>query len=320
MIEAPPRRANLSIVGATATGKTALAVGLARARGDCELFSIDAIGVYRGLDIGSAKPDRAERAGLFWHLIDLLEPSEESSLAVFQRAALDGLAGVEARSRSAILVGGTGLYYRAVVDGLQLPGRYPEVAAELEAMADTHGGVGRLHARLAELDPLAASRMEPTNRRRIVRALEVTLGSGRAFSAYGPGLTSYPRVPIVVVGLSLGREELALRIDARLQAQLSAGFLDEVKTLAAQPNGLSRTAGQALGYRELLAHLAGELSLEEALSLVRSRTKRFARRQESWFRRDPRVTWFEADRPDLQDAVLAHWSAHVPRGGPAVSD
>ena len=285
-----------ALVGPTASGKTAVAVAVARALGDVELVSVDAMAVYRGLDIGTAKPTGEQRAGLAWHLVDLVDPEEAFSVADFQAAAHAALQGIEARGNRALLVGGTGLYQRAVVDRLTFPPRYPEVAAELEAQADEPGGVERLHGRLVELDPVAASRMEPTNRRRVVRALEVTLGSGRPFSASGPGLAEYRPTPFTLIGLTLARDELARRIEARLDAQLAAGFLDETRALAARPEGLSRTAAQALGYRELLAHLAGACTLEEARERAVRRTRTFARRQESWFRRDPRVRWLDAGR------------------------
>lgn len=246
--------------------------------------------VYRGMDIGTAKPTRAERAEVPHHLIDLVDPWEEFTVAEFQRAFRAALAAIEARGHRALLVGGTGLYLRAVIDGLEIPGRFPAVRAALEAEPDT----GLLHRRLAELDPVAAGRMERSNRRRVLRALEVTLGSGRPFSSYGPGLDTYPPSPYLLVGLRVPREELDERIAARYQHQLEAGLLEEVCRLAADPRGLSRTARQALGYKELLDHLEGRCTLEEALDAAVTRTRRFARRQERWFRRDPRVVWIDA--------------------------
>ena len=185
----PPRAV---IVGPTGTGKTALALDLARLAPErYELVSVDAMAVYRDLDIGTAKPTPAERAAAPWHLIDIVDPSEEFSVAAFQAEARRVLSGIDARGHLALLVGGTGLYHRAVVDGLEIPGRFPREAAELEQLADRPGGLAELFGRLSELDPVAASRVEPGNRRRIVRALEVTLGSGRPFSSFGPGLLSY---------------------------------------------------------------------------------------------------------------------------------
>jgi len=277
-----------ALVGVTASGKSALALELARRLPGTELVSIDSMQVYRGMDIGTAKPTAAERAEIPHHLVDLADPGEEFTVAMFQRAFRAAIADIEGRGHRALLVGGTGLYLRAAIDDLEIPGRYPDVRDELEIEPDTVA----LHRRLTELDPVAAARMEPTNRRRVVRALEVTLGSGRPFSSYGPGLDDHPPSRFALLGVWLPRAVVAERITARYEAQMVAGFLDEVRTLAAR--GLSRTAGQALGYKELLAHLAGECSEADALDLAVRRTRRFARRQRVWFRRDPRITWVGA--------------------------
>ncbi|HEU5149477.1 MAG TPA: tRNA (adenosine(37)-N6)-dimethylallyltransferase MiaA [Iamia sp.] len=293
MRDEPVRPAAVAVVGTTASGKSALALAVARARPDVELVSIDSMQVYRGMDIGTASPTPAERAAVPHHLVDVADPWEEWSLARFQAAATEALADIAARGRRAVLVGGTGLYLRAVIDGLEIPGQYPEVRAELEAEADTRA----LHRRLADLDPRAASRMEPGNRRRVVRALEVTVGSGRPFSSYGPGLETHPDT-VPQVGIRLPAPTVAARIEARYHAQVEAGFLAEVDALLALDRPLSRTAAQALGYRELIAHRRGELALDEALDEAIRRTRRFARRQRVWFRRDPRITWVDAEDPD----------------------
>lgn len=279
-----------ALVGATATGKSALALSLARHDPSWEIVSVDSMQVYRGMDIGTAKPTAAERAEVPHHLLDLLDPWEDGTVAWFQRAARAAIADIEGRGRRALLVGGTGLYLHAVVDDLEIPGRHPDVRAALEADPDTPA----LYARLRQLDPLAASRMEPGNRRRIVRALEVTVGSGRPFSSYGPGLDARPPTPFRLVGLAVEPEVLAARIEARYAEQLAAGFVDEVRRLRDHPEGISRTAAQALGYKELLGHLAGERSLDEAIDLAVRRTRQFARRQRAWFRRDDRITWLDA--------------------------
>jgi tRNA dimethylallyltransferase len=284
----------VALVGVTASGKSALAMELARRLGDVELVSVDSMQVYRGMDIGTAKPTVAERAEVPHHLLDLVDPWEPFDLHEFQQAVRAALADIERRGRRAILVGGTGLYLRSVVDDLELPGRYPDVVAELESDPDT----GALHRRLTGLDPLAASRMEPTNRRRVVRALEVTLGSGRPFSSFGPGLEVYGPSRIDMVGLWRPRPVIAERIAARYAEQVEAGFVDEVRRLAGGPP-LSPTAAQALGYRELLAHLRGDCGLDAALDEAVRRTRRFARRQRVWFRRDPRITWFGAERDPM---------------------
>jgi tRNA dimethylallyltransferase len=299
MATPPDAPRHVAIVGATASGKSALALALARRDPSFEIVSIDALQVYRGMDIGTAKPTPAERAEVPHHLIDLADPSEEWSVARFRAAAAEALAGIEARGHRALLVGGTGLYHRAVIDDLDLPGTWPALRAELEAEAAVPGGVAGLHARLAALDPLAAGRMEPSNARRVVRALEVTLGGGRPFSSYGPGLDAYPPTPFAQIGLAVPRAELDRRIAARFAAMLDAGLLDEVRALAARQPPASRTARQALGYRELLAHVAGHGTLEEAADEAVRRTRRFARRQERWFRRDPRITWRPPDEDPL---------------------
>ena len=280
---------HVALVGTTASGKSALALAIARVNRDIELVSIDSMQVYRGMDIGTAKPTIAERADVPHHLIDLADPDEEFTVARFQREFTDVLAGIDARQHRALLVGGTGLYLRAVIDGLAIPGRYPDAVRELEG-----AGTAALHERLAALDPVAATRMEPGNRRRIVRALEVTIGSGRPFSSYGPGLDAYPATVFRLIGVSLPPSVVRARIAARYRSQLDDGFVDEVRALADRPQGLSRTAAQALGYRELLAHVRGDMALDDAIDEAVRRTRRFARRQRSWFRRDPRIQWLEA--------------------------
>jgi tRNA dimethylallyltransferase len=275
----------------------------ARRLGDVELVSADSMQVYRGMDIGTAKPSPEEQAEVRHHLLDVAGPEEDYSVARFQADAADAIAGIESRGHRALVVGGTGLYVQAVVDGLALPGEWPELKAELEGQPPD-----ALYRRLEELDPLAASRIEPGNARRLVRALEVTLGSGRPFSSFGPGLGAYPPTRFRLAGVWVPRPVLAERIAARYRAQLAAWFLDEVRRLAAT---MSRTARQALGYKELLAHLAGEWTLEEAVDAAVGRTRGFARRQRAWFRRDPRITWFGAptNPVDLLPALLGDWSA-----------
>lgn len=275
-----------------------------------EPVSVDAMAVYRGLDVGTETPrDCSER----WHLVDIADPATAFSVADFQSAARAALAGIHARGHLALLVGGTGLYHRAVVDGLCLPGRFPDTAAALEAeLAAGDGALAALYERLVRLDPLAASRIEPGNARRIVRALEVTVGSGRPFSSFGPGLASYAPSAVAMAGLVLDRRELDRRLELRLERQLEAGFLDEVAALAVRPGGLSRTARQAIGYRELLAVVEDGAALEDAKTAIVRRLKAFARRQEAWFRRDPRVQWFRADDPALVDRVTDWWRLSIP--------
>ena len=292
-----PGPRHLAIVGPTASGKSSLALELARSRDDVEIVTVDSMQVYRGMDIGTAKPTPAERAEIPHHLLDVCDPDDDYTVARYQRDCTAVLSAIESRGHRALLVGGTGLYLRAVVDDLDIPGRYPEVRAELESDPDD----GSLHDRLAVLDPLAASRIERSNRRRIVRALEVTIGSGRAFSSYGPGLEDHPPSPFPVVGLAIERDELDRRIEERYAHQLAEGFVDEVRALLDRPGGIGRTARQALGYAEILAHLEHGLPLDEAMAHAVQRTRRFARRQQRWFGRDPRITWVPVD----QDPVAA---------------
>jgi tRNA dimethylallyltransferase len=302
---------HLALVGVTASGKSAIAMELARRHRDLEIVSIDSMQVYRGMDIGTAKPSSAERAEVPHHLLDLADPDEDFTVVRFQAAFTDALAEIEARGHRALLVGGTGLYLQAVVDQLSIPGQWPEVRSALEAEADALG-LERLHAQLAQLDPVAAGRMEPSNRRRVLRALEVTIGSGRPFSSFGPGLDAYPPTTYELLGITLTIETVRTRIADRYDAQLEAGFVDEVRRLAARPAGLSRTARQALGYRELLAHVEDGRPLDQAVEEAVNRTRQLARRQRAWFRRDPRIRWFEAGNdplsvlPSLDAAVAGH--------------
>ena len=275
----------IAIVGATASGKSAVAMNVARAFDGVEVVSLDSMQVYRGLDIGTAKPTPDERAEVPHHLLDIAELDEEVSVADVQRAARAAADDIAGRAGHALLVGGTGLYVRAVVDDLDLPGRFPDIRRSLESEADTEA----LQRRLLELDPAAAARIPPGNRRRLVRALEVTIGSGRPFSSFGPGLDAYPPSAVLQVGIDPPLHELDRRIETRVRAMLDAGFLDEVAALRGRPR--SRTAAVALGYDELERHLAGDVTLEEAVATIVTRTRQLARRQRRWFRRDPRIVW-----------------------------
>jgi tRNA dimethylallyltransferase len=244
------------------------------------------------MDLGTSKPDAAARAAVPHHLLDLVDPDQEFTVTQFHDAARSAMADIAARGQHALLVGGTGLYLRAVVDDLCIPARYPDVAVGLTSeLNDGRATLADLHARLAQLDPVGAGRMEPTNRRRVVRALEVTIGSGRPFSTFGPGLEAYPPTGIPQFGLEVPLEEVDRRITARLAGWVDAGFVDDVRRLAARPEGISRTARQAVGYREILAHVEDGRPLAECLEEAALRTRQLARRQASWFRRDPRITW-----------------------------
>jgi tRNA dimethylallyltransferase len=308
---------HLALVGPTATGKSAVALAIARSCPDVELCSLDSMQVYRGMDIGTAKPSPAELAEVRHHLVDVADPDEEWSVKRTQHLSHDALADIERRGKRAILVGGTGLYVRAVVDALEIPGGDDAVRAQYEEATQTDAGLAAAYARLQRDDPVAAGRIEPDNRRRIVRALEVIAVTGRPFSSFGPGLDVYaePAIDVRIVGLAMPADDLATRIGARVSGMRANGLVAEVDALARRPAGLSKTAAQAIGYKEVLAHLDGALTLDDAFDLVVRRTRQFARRQRVWFARDPRITWVDAGSQKteaLADTVLATWSAPVP--------
>jgi len=290
----------VALVGATASGKSALAHRFAVDRGDVSILCVDAMSVYRGMDIATAKATPEERREVDYRLLDLVDPSEEFTVARFQRFAREQVRDVWRNGRAALYVGGTGLYGRAVLDNLEIPGQYPDARKEIEARAEVD--LAGLYDELARLDPLAASRMEPTNARRIVRALEVTLGSGRPFSSYGEGLLSYGPARVVQVGLRCELSELDERIERRFRQWMDEGLLDEVTRLASAPAPLSRSARQAVGYRELLRHVELGEDLERCVVDAVTQSRRLARRQRSWFNRDPRIVWF--DDPDEASRYL----------------
>ncbi len=261
-----------------------------------EIVAVDAMQVYRRMDIGTAKPTPADRALVPHHCLDLVEPSQRFTVADYQ-AAYAGAAA--ARSGPLLLVAGTGLYLTAVIDDLDLPGEWPDIRAELESVDD----VRTLYGRLRSLDPAAAIRIEPDNRRRIIRALEVCLGSGQPFSSFGPGVSRFPPNDVTQIGLRWSREALAARIERRVQRMIDDGLVGEVESLLDEPDGLSRTARQALGYKEIIEHLHGRTSLETAVAEVTLRTRQFSVRQERWFRRDPRIRWVDVERDAVAEAT-----------------
>lgn len=307
---------HLAIVGPTGSGKSAVALAVATVLDDVEIVSLDSMQVYRGMDIGTAKPSPADRHAVRHHLVDVADPCAEWSVRATQTAAQAAVADIEARGRRALFVGGTGLYVRAVVDGLNIPPHDTGVRAALEHETATAPGLASAYRRLGTADPLAASRIEPGNARRIVRALEVIETTGRPFSSFGSGLSDYgpPAFDVGLVGVWMPRAELGRRIVARFATMRAEGLEAEVRALAAAPAGLSRTAAQAIGYKEILAHLSGEVaSLSEAFDLAVHRTRQFARRQRVWFRRDPRIRWLGTARnpDDLAGVVLALWGTDV---------
>jgi len=270
---------------------------VARRLGDVELVSIDSKQVYRGMDVGTAKPTSAERSEIPHHLLDLVEPTDEFTVSEFRDAYSAALVRIAERSHRALLVGGTGLYHRVVIDDFDLPGQWTEIRTELEADVDT----ASLFERLRTLDPAAAAKIESTNRRRIIRALEVTLGSGRPFSSFGPGVDDYPPSEVIQIGLRWPREVITARIAERVHHMFDHGLVAEVSALV--DTGFSRTAAQALGYEETSEMLAGRMSQDEAAAMIVTRTRKFAVRQERWFRRDPRVRWIDIEHDAVAEAA-----------------
>ena len=295
---------SLVILGPTASGKSSLAMALATSDAGrdvgIELLSIDAMQVYRGMDIGTAKPTVSEQALVRHHLIDLVDATQAFTVAQFQIAYQHAVDDITSRGGRALLVGGTGLYVRAVVDGLTLPGQWPEVRARLDDELVTLGPEA-LHQRLCHLDPTAGSKMEPSNSRRIIRALEVCEGSGRPFSSFGPGVDTYPTSEVQQVALRWPRDVLARRIEERVRVMIERGLQGEVESLLTQ--GLSPTALQALGYKEMVEHIEGRMSLEEVIATIVVKTRQFAVRQERWFRRDPRINWFDIESDPVTEVA-----------------
>ncbi|QDQ14077.1 tRNA (adenosine(37)-N6)-dimethylallyltransferase MiaA [Streptomyces spectabilis] len=304
MSSAAPAPRVIAVVGPTAAGKSDLGVFLAQHLGG-EVVNADSMQLYRGMDIGTAKLTPAERDGVPHHLLDIWDVTEAASVAEYQKLARAEIDRLLADGRWPILVGGSGLYVRGAVDHLDFPGTDPAVRARLEAELELHGP-GALHARLAAADPDAARAILPGNGRRIVRALEVIEITGKPFTANLPSHESV--YDTVQIGVDVGRPELDERITVRVDRMWEAGLVDEVRTLEAQGLREGRTASRALGYQQVLAALAGECTEEEARTETVRATKRFARRQDSWFRRDPRVHWLSgaaADRGELPGRAAA---------------
>lgn len=294
----------LVVVGPTAAGKSRIALHVARKLKTAEIVSVDSMQVYRYMDVGTAKATRMERKEIAHHLIDVVDPDKTFSVTMFQHKARMVLQQIAERGNTAILVGGTGLYYNAVVDDFSFPGQFPDVRAKIERTESTL----ELYALLREHDELAASRIEPDNRRRIVRALEVVLGTGKAFSSFGPGVSELmheKRDRFLRIGLGMESAELAERINARVRWMFDRGLIDEVRFLNSRFT-LSPTARQAIGYKEVLDELdrADDDEVRSRLiETIQARTRKFARRQRSWFRRDDRITWFDPTKIDESEFV-----------------
>jgi tRNA dimethylallyltransferase len=289
----------IAVVGPTAAGKSDLSLVLARAL-DGEVVNADSMQLYRGMDIGTAKLTPAERRGVPHHLLDIWPVTQAASVSEYQLLARAAIADIQGRGRTPILVGGSGLYIRAALDNLEFPGTDPDLRARLEQeLAEV--GPAALHARLAGVDPAAAAAILAGNGRRIVRALEVIELSGRPFSATLPQYESV--FPALQLGIELPRPELDRRIAERVSRMWQAGLVGEVRRLAAQGLREGRTASRALGYAQVLGYLAGEWTEQEAAAQTVLATRRFVRRQESWFRRDPRVIWISGG-PEAAEAAL----------------
>ena len=291
------------IVGPTASGKSSVAMAVAQAETSAQnpvhIVAVDAMQVYRDMNIGTAKPTLQDQSLVPHHCLDLVDSHERFTVAEFKKSAtvaLDEIAKVDGR---ALFVAGTGLYLTAVIDDLVLPGEFAETRIALEQETNT----AVLFARLTELDPQAAQKIEQSNRRRIVRALEVCIGSGKPFSSFGPGTSAYPDNGVIQIGLRWSRERLAQRVADRVHAMMSDGLLAEVSALRNSKNGLSRTAAQALGYKELLVYLDGKMGLDEAVNQTIIHTRQFAVRQERWFRRDPRIKWVSISEDPVAEIV-----------------
>ena len=292
----------LAIVGATATGKTALAVRLAKEFGG-EIIGADSRQVYRHMDIGTAKPTAEQRAAVPHHLLDIVDPDEPYSLALFLRQARATIADIHDRGHLPLLVGGTGQYVWGLLEGWQVPEvpPAPELRAELEARASFEGGEA-LYAELRTVDPQAADRIDPQNVRRVIRALEVYAVSGKTSNS-NPRRVA-PNWETMLVGLRLDRADLYSRVDRRVDQMMESGWLDEVKALLRRDYAPELSAMSGLGYRELCEHIQSGTTLEDAIDAAKRRTRRFARQQHAWFREtDERIAWHNAEEAGVEAAA-----------------
>ena len=291
----------IAVVGPTATGKSELAVTLALALGG-EVINADAMQLYRGMDIGTAKVTAEERRGVPHHLLDVLDVTETASVAAYQRDARACAERLIAEGKVPVFAGGSGLYVQAIVDELRFPGTDPAVRARLDAEA-AEAGAAVLHERLARVDPQAAAAILPTNTRRIVRALEVIEITGEPFSANLPE-PGEPRYGTTLIGVDREPEELDERVNERVRRMFEAGLVDEVRELEKRGLREGKTAARALGYQQVLAELDGDGDFEAAAAATAQATRRFVRKQRSWFRRDQRIHWFGGADPGLAARVL----------------
>jgi tRNA dimethylallyltransferase len=291
----------IAVVGPTAAGKSDLSVALCKELGG-EVVNADAMQVYRGMDIGTAKISLAERQGVPHHLLDVLDVTQTATVAEFQQLARAAIDGCLQRGAVPVLVGGSALYVRAILDDFVFPGTDPVVRERLEVELERDGS-GALHRRLAEVDPAAAAQILPSNGRRIVRALEVVEITGAPYVATLPE-HRYVYPSAAQLGLDVPRPELDERIDRRVARMFEQGFVDEVRELLTKGLLEGRTANRALGYSQVIALLDGDITEAEARERTAQATRRFARRQDSWFRKDPRITWLRYDDPQLIERAL----------------
>lgn len=263
------------------------------------IIAADAMQVYRRMDVGTAKPTVDDQRRVVHYGVDVAEPSERYSVARFAEDVAAARKKISKANASELIVGGTGLYVTALVDGLSMPGDYPKIRAQLEANRDTEA----LYEQLSELDPEAVKKIDPNNRRRMIRALEVCLGSGKTFSSFGEGIGAYPPVDTVQIGIKWKREALRERIALRVHKMVEAGLVDEVRGVMNEPKGISDTARQALGYKEIIEHIERRWTLDEAIDATILRTQQFAVRQERWYRRDPRIQWVEVQNDPIEEVT-----------------
>jgi tRNA dimethylallyltransferase len=294
-------RKSVVVLGSTASGKSdaAMTAAALQPKGSVHVIIADSMQVYKRMDIGTAKPSLADQALIPHHCLDVAEPNTRHTVAHYVENVAAARVAISNAGTSELIVGGTGLYVTAIVDGLDMPGEFPEIRAELEANEDTEA----MFAQLLALDPEATTKMDPNNRRRLIRALEVCLGSGEKFSSFGEGIGSYSPTSTTLIGLRWDRDVLRARIAQRVNIMMERGLVEEVRSLLAEPNGLAFTARQALGYKEMIEHLEGRWSLKEAVSATILRTQQFAIRQDRWFRRDPRIQWVDVHEDPIEEVT-----------------
>jgi len=302
----------LVITGPTATGKSEVAVHVAGAIGG-EIVSADSMLVYRHMDIGTAKPTREEMRGIPHHLIDIVEPDQGYSVAIYQKQAREVIADIQARGRLPVLTGGTGLYIRSVIDHYEFTGACRDESLRVKLLKEAQSkGFESLHLRLAEVDRQSAIKLHPRDVRRVIRALEVYYLTGKPLSSYQKTKKSdEPIYNLVIFGLTMDREKLYQRIEQRVEEMIRAGLVEEVQKLLDAGYGPGLTSMQGLGYKEIISYLTGEVTLPEAVELLKKNTRRFAKRQLTWFRSDGRIKWLVVDPPGGLQAAAQEIAGYI---------